>query len=144
MNHLEPLVLLAGIQLYSPLRLPLFVLAIVCIFIIFNFIHTTDVIRRSENNEKEGCTLVTEESYPHLYWKWNEGSFAGIFYISFVLILMMLSYYGLPDGYILACMSLIGFIASHWVYGKTHSTGAMWCLMAAFTPWVLTGIYSYL
>lgn len=141
-NHLEPLVLFAGIQMYSSLRLPLFVIIILCIFIVLNVVRTVDVIDRSENNEEEGCTLVTEESYPHLYWKWNEGSFAGIFYISFLLILVMLSYYGVPDGYVLATMSLITFITSHYVYGKKHSTGAMWCLMAAFSPWILAGIYS--
>ena len=140
-NNLEPLILFAGIQMYSPLRLPLFMIVMVCIFIIFNFVHTVDVIQRSENNDKEGCTLVTEESYPHLFWKWNQGSFAGIFYLSFVLIIAMLSYYGVPDGYLLSFTSTIGFLTSHYIYRDKKSTGSMWCLMGAFTPWILAGIY---
>jgi hypothetical protein len=85
--------------------------------------------------------METEESSPHLFWKWNYGKFYKPYYSLFVLVVMMLSYFGVDDGYYLALLLGGGFGISHKIYKETHSVGNMWCFMAALNPWILLGIY---
>lgn len=135
-NHLEPVILFGSVLLFSKKSLPLPVIILFCIFLILIYFYTKNVL-----NNNEECTTVSEESTPHLHWKWNQGAFSTLIYAFFLIILIVVSYYGLENGHINAIMILIGYITSYIIYKDTHSVGSMWCFMAAFAPWILYGIY---
>lgn len=138
-NHLEPLVLFIGIMLFSNKTLPISIIILFIIFMIFLLFYTINVF--SQDDEDNLCTTVTEESDPHLHWKWNYEEYNFIVYFFFVIILVLLSYYGLEKGYINALVVTIGFAISKYIYGTKRSTGSMWCFIAAFAPWLLYFIY---
>lgn len=137
-NHMEPFVLWGSILKFSKKRLPFIVNLMMIIFLILTLIYSMNVI----SDEEASCTMETEESSPHLHWKWNYGKNHRQYYTIFGLIIMMLSVFGLEDGFVLAFVSSISFAISNEVYKETHSVGNMWCFVAAFCPWLLTGIYS--
>lgn len=130
-NHLEPLVLYAGIVALSTRTLPLGVHALVFWYTLYSLYYTTKALRGVT------CTTVTEESKPHLHWKWNDMSGKQTHYTLFLLVLVALSVYGLDSGLSHALILLISFFMSFSVYQKRKSTGAMWCFLAAFVPWLL-------
>lgn len=101
-------------------------------------LYTINIFTKEDKNQ---CTTVTKESDPHLHWKWNSEQYNLIVYIFFLIILILLSYYGLENGSINAFIILIGFLISIYIYGNKRSTGAMWCFMAAFAPWILYFLY---
>lgn len=138
-NHLEPFVLFGSILLFSNRKLPLFVMIFVCIFMILIFLYTINIFNK--NDENNLCTTVSEESNPHLHWKWNGEIFNSVIYICFLIVLMLLSYYGLEKGIINTFMVLIGYLLSYYIYKDKHAVGAMWCFAAAFAPWILYFIY---
>lgn len=142
-NHLEPLILFGGIMLFSNKKLPTPLIILFSIFMIFMTFYTINIFTDKENvNDKNNlCTTVSEESNPHLHWKWNHEKYNYIMTIFFVLILVLLSYYGLENGYINAILVLVGFIISYIIYSSKRSVGSMWCFMAAFAPWLLYLIY---
>lgn len=143
-NHLEPLVLFGGITLFSKKTLPLSIIILFYIFMILISIYTIHIFTKEEKTDNNNlCTTVSEESNPHLHWKWNGESFNYIVYPLFVIILILLSYYGLENGHINAMLVLIGYLVSWKIYGNKRSTGAMWCFMAAFAPWLLYFIYKF-
>ena len=86
--------------------------------------------------------METEESSPHLHWKWNYGKYNNLYYSFFIIILILLSTFGLENGYILATLSTVSFFISKKIYTNTHSVGNMWCFAAAFCPWILVGLNS--
>jgi predicted neutral ceramidase superfamily lipid hydrolase len=113
-NHLEPIVLWLAILYYNK-KLPVEVNISMIIFLILMMLYTKNIL----NNKKEyECTEVTEESNPHLHWKWNYGDYYMIFYIYFIICLMILSIYGLNKGYISALVSLISFTISYFIYNN--------------------------
>jgi len=130
-NHLEPIALYIGILLFSIKTLPLWLHVLVLIYIVcaYNYM----VINKHNSLL---CTTVTDESKPHLFWKWNNGSYGGLFYALFLVCLNLLSIYGLENGIAYAIILNIGFIISYILYRDTHSVGAMWCLYASIAPWV--------
>jgi hypothetical protein len=145
-NHLEPLILFGGITLFSQQKLPLYVIILFCIFMIILYFYTVNIFNKSDKLDKTDnlCTTVSKESNPHLHWKWNGEDFNIIVYSLFLIILVLLSYYGLENGHINAILVLISFLTSWKIYGNKKSTGAMWCFMAAFAPWILYLIYKKL
>ena len=64
-----------------------------------------------------------------------------VFTILFLIIIIVLSYFGLEKGYINAIIAFIAYIASYIIYKDKKSVGAMWCFGAAFVPWLLYAIY---
>lgn len=137
-NHLEPIALLGGIALFSKRQLPTFVIIYMIIFIIITFSYTYYIFDNTKNDDSLGCSIVTEKSSPHLHWKWNDLKYKKIYYSLFLAALLLLSFYGLEDGKFQSALILISYIVSYFIYGNTKSTGAMWCFMAAFAPWLLT------
>jgi len=134
-NHLEPLVLFTGITLFSKKKLPISIIILFCLFMIIISIYTVNIFTNKNNDNL--CTTVSNESNPHLHWKWNSEQYNVIVYVLFLIMLVALSYFGLENGHINAAIVLIGFLISLKVYGNKRSTGAMWCFMAAFAPWIL-------
>lgn len=136
-NHLEPLVLFSSIMLFSNKTLPISIIVLFILFMIFMTFYTANIFINPDNNNDNLCTTVTEESDPHLHWKWNYEKYNYIVYSFFVIILVILSYFGLEKGHINALIVIIGFAISKYIYGTKRSTGSMWCFMAAFAPWIL-------
>jgi hypothetical protein len=135
-NHLEPIVLWLAILYYYPKNLSQNINLFMFIFVIASILYTINI-----QNE---CTTVSEESTPHLHWRWNNGSYASIYYVYFLLTLVILSLYGLPSGrgYINASIAAISFGISYYIYGDRKTVGAMWCFAAAFAPFLLQILYS--
>ena len=139
-NNLEPIILWLGILLYGPVtKLPKWVNITMIMFGIATIMYHRSIGKRGKEKE---CTQVTEESKPHLYWAWNEGEYANEYYLFFIVCLVILSLTGLGEnGNIHAIGVLTTFIVSKIVYGKSHSVGAIWCLMAAGVPILLLELY---
>lgn len=135
-NHLEPIILWIAVINYSKVKLPNFIHLLVVLFILFTIKYTSDVICIEE------CTAMSEISKPHLHWKWNRGKNAGLYYIAFLLILLLVSHYGLEKSYINTSMIFFSFIISYIIYDKKHAAGAIWCFAAAFAPWILLKLYN--
>lgn len=138
-NHLEPFILFMGIVLYSKKTLPLGIIIFFIIFMVLISLYTIHIF--AKDNDDNLCTTVSETSDPHLHWKWNNESYHGIIYILFLIIIIVLSYFGLEKGYINAIIAFIAYIASYIIYKDKKSVGAMWCFGAAFVPWLLYAIY---
>lgn len=134
-NHTEPLILFLGIKLFSRKRIPKNIEYIFYISMIIILIYTIYVFNITDNNNL--CTTVSEESNPHLYWKWNGAQYNDLVYLIFLSNLMLLAYYGLENGKFNSGIIGISFIISYIIYGNTKSTGAMWCFFAAFAPWII-------
>ena len=141
-NHIEPIVFWIGIKTFG-IRLPQWVDAMMIGYIICTLVYTHHVLVWNVTEE----TRVSEESKPHLHWKWNEGRGHGMFYIYFLIILYVLSVYGLPktNGQNMkhGLVVFVSFMSSYALYGSKHSVGAMWCFMAAFVPWILPLLYNF-
>ena len=136
-NHLEPVVLWIAVIFLSKKILPMRVNYFMILFIIITILYTINALKNIE------CTTITDQSKPHLHWKWNREKLSGIYYGIFLLALVLVSYYGLEKGKINALIVFISFMVSYYIYGDKHSVGAMWCFMAAFVPWVLLFLYKY-
>jgi hypothetical protein len=135
-NHMEPIVFWLAILHFSKRRLPHIVNLVMIMFIVHTIIYTKRVLQSAE------CTTVTPESDPHLHWKWNDAKHNKWYYSFFILVLLLLSMYGLDNGLPHVVIVLVSYLVSYCIYGDKHSTGAMWCFAAAFGPWVLQGIYN--
>ena len=123
---------------YTNRKLPKFINILVIVFIILTILYTYNVFKIQD------CTTVTDESEPHLHWKWNGGNYSEIYYFIFLLVLLSLSYYGLDNAKFNTIIILISFIISLLIYGKKHSAGALWCFAAAFAPLILLIYYRVL
>lgn len=134
-NHFEPIALWIGIMLFSRLLLPSWVHALMVVYIICSILYT-------QKFWKVSCTKVSDESYPHLHWKWNAQDYSVPFYVLFIVVLVVLSLFGLEQGYILATLVVVSFAVSFYIYSDKQSVGAMWCFLASFGPWFMTLAHS--
>ena len=138
-NHFEPIVLWIAILCISTRTLPKWINYIMILFCLLTLYYNKDVLYTNEYNKV--YTEVTEESKPHLHWKWNYYDNAFIYYCFFALVLVLLSYYGLEKGYINAIIILIGLIISYVIYQDKKVVGSMWCFAAAVAPFILPILY---
>jgi hypothetical protein len=132
-NHLEPVILWIAILLLSNKTLPNWINILMILYVIATIYYTKNI-----EKSKIKCTKVTKESNPHLYWGWNDSHYSGIYYALFLGCLNVLAIYGLEYGVIQAILITLSFTISGLIYQDTKSVGAMWCFIAAFTPWILT------
>lgn len=137
-NHTEPIVFWLA-MLYFGYTLKYEINIIMIFFIIFTIFYTKNVLL-------DECTVISEKSKPHLHWKWNSGDYSIYYYIIFISVLVMLSLFGLRSnrGKIHSLVILISYFTSYIIYGDKHSTGSMWCFMAAFIPIILPSLYIYI
>ncbi len=131
-NHLEPLILFGSIMLFSQKKLPLYVIILFCIFMILIILYTIDVFRKDNL-----CTTVSETSDPYLKWNWNSYDYNVLIYSFFLIILILLSYYGLENGILKSLLILISYLITYFIYKDKKVVGSMWCFMAAFSPWLI-------
>ncbi len=139
-NNLQPFVLFMAIILFSKNQLPVWVLILVLFFVIVMFLYTLDTFNNNTTIEKK-CTYVTEQSDPHLYWQWNYHNkpFNQFIYTFFVLIFIILSYYGLSNPIFTTISIALSYVISALVYDDKKAIGNMWCYAGAFMPWLLLG-----
>lgn len=144
LNNLEPVILFMSIIIFSKKKLPIWVISLVFLFIIVMIIYTIDTIKKKDTVEKE-CTYVTEESNPHLFWQWNYNEpYNGFIYTFFVILFVILAYYGFSNIYFSSIMILLSYIVSAIIYKDKKSIGTMWCYISAFFPWILYGYNKFL
>jgi hypothetical protein len=137
-NHFEPIILWLAILRYGR-ELPNWITTWMVVFIGMSIWYTKRVIDNLE------CTTVTKESAPHLEWKWNNAEYGRIYYAYFLITLVLLSIYGIPNvinGRINAVIAVASFIISYAVYGDRKVVGAMWCWLAALCPYILMSVYN--
>lgn len=72
-NHLEPIVLWLAVLYLSKKKLPSSINYFMVFFIITTIIYTINSLKKVE------CTTVSEQSEPHLRWKWNREKMSGIY-----------------------------------------------------------------
>lgn len=132
-NHLEPVVLWIAILYYNK-KLPDWVNISMVLYLILMFLYTKELLKNKKDIE---CTEVTEESKPHLHWKWNYGYYYKSFYSYFLFCLIILSFYGLDNKFITTAIIIISYTISYFVYDNYKSVGAMWCFLASFCPWFI-------
>ena len=135
-NHLEPIILWLAVIYLSKKKLPKEVNYYMIFFIIVSIVYTLNALKKIE------CTTVSEESKPHLHWKWNNQDFSSYYYAIFLIALALVSYYGLEKGTFNSVIIIMSFFVSFLVYREKHTVGAMWCFMAAFAPWLILFIYN--
>ena len=135
-NHTEPIVLWISILLFSTLKLSWNVNYIMILYVIVTLYYIHHIPLHKKEN-----TLVTQQSYPHLHWKWNYGNNSMTYYIFFLSTIVILSIYGLKNGYMHATIAVISFIISSLIYRDSHSIGTMWCFFGAFIPYILILLY---
>ena len=136
-NHMEPIMLFSGILLFSKKQLPISIIIFMILFIVVSIGYTSFIFNNANDNESMGCSIVTDDSSPHLNWQWNHNEYNNIYYIIFLITLIILSIFGLEDGKFNAIITFISYLISYNIYNDTKSTGAMWCFMAAFAPWLI-------
>jgi hypothetical protein len=134
-NHLEPLALYAGICVNGTADAGVHLTAILYSAVATAYVCQAWIVSH--------CTIMTEASFPHLQWLFNYAYGSGIFYPFFVIILVALSVRGIPGrrGRIHGLVCALSWIASHFLYGFMRAAGQLWCLAAAFAPWLLPGVY---
>jgi hypothetical protein len=135
-NHLEPIVLWLAILKFGE-KLPDWVQKWMGAFVVITVIYTKRVLDTSE------CTTVTEESAPHLQWKWNNEKYGDVYYLYFLVTLLILFGYGISghNGRINMVLGLGSFVISLLIYGRKKVVGAMWCWLAALMPYALLLLY---
>lgn len=128
-NHLEPIVLYAAL-LATGAQLPSFVHFTVVMYIMAASWYVSKAL------SKVTCTKVSCQSEPYLFWEWNDLPGKSIVYGLFLLVLVLLSVYGLKST-THTVIVLASFTLSHVMYGGKRATGAMWCWFAAFIPFLM-------
>jgi len=79
-------------------------------------------------------TLVSKESSPALYWKWNFFKGAEILYLLFLISLSFTSLNLVyPLNYIMVLINIISFFFSLYVF-KKEIVGQLWCVIASYIP----------
>jgi len=137
LNHLQPIILYLLIKYFNDGQsfiLPKWLDLFMVIFVIMTIYYTKYVMN-------DDCSLITVESNPHIEWLWNNKNYGGIYYLLFILIVVLLTYYGLSNGKLHSAIILIGYVISYLIYNKKKSVGSIWCFYAAFAPWLLTFLY---
>ena len=134
-NHIEPFVLWIGIHKYGGLPLPQWLDYATGSFLAITTWYTYAICMPAN------CTQVTPQSYPHLYWEWNEKTGCVVFYVLFLTITSLLCLFGLKHGNICCAITMLSYVISVVIYAGTHCVGSVWCFIAAFVPWLLSGTY---
>lgn len=136
-NHLEPIIFWLALMMFPYRQIPSWVTYWMVMFVVVTMVYTKRVYNTSE------CTTVTEESAPHLQWKWNNENYGGVYYTIFLATLVILSLYGIGgrNGNINAILAVASFALSYIMYGDKKVVGAMWCWFAAMGPYGLLMLY---
>lgn len=131
-NHLEPLVFYAAL-LGSGVSLPPIVHMVVATYTVMAGIYVLKALKSVT------CTTVSSTSAPYLHWKWNNMDGNMVVYGLFLLVLVLLSVYGMAGdvGTFHAVLVILSFGLSFHKYRGKRATGALWCWFAAFIPYMM-------
>jgi hypothetical protein len=128
-NHLQPIVLLILLKIYSREKFEknktvLFLLITTYLLFIIPYSYKF----------KTTCTLKNEHN--HLYWKWNDLENNELIYFIFLLCILSFGFI-FPNkkiGIAFSIFSLLSYLISHVIYANQAIVGSMWCFFAAFGP----------
>lgn len=135
LNHLQPYVLYLLILKYNYGILSTRIHYLMLCFLILNIYYFTINFKLLKK-----CTIGVENK-KELQWKIQYGINAS-FYVLFTFILALLMFKGLKKyNYINAFLIVITFIISYFKYRNKKAVGTVWCIMAAYIPFLLNIIY---
>lgn len=134
-NHLEPVALWVAITWASCHVLPWYIHLFMIVFVAWTLCYTFETMRIPH------CTRASRESGHYLYWHWNFETGHVLYYVAFLISLVLLSLYGLSHGIAHSVVVVTTFLISLALYGRHKSAGAMWCVFAAFVPYILPALY---
>jgi hypothetical protein len=132
-NHLQPVVfalLLLRVNgtTFSASTKTLLVAYIICasIYSLNAWLHTSH-------------TVVTNKSYPSLYWEWNNLPGSSIVYSLLLTCFVALSLEGFqfPLNIALSIFTVVSFFLSAYYYKGQTAVGRFWCYFAAYAPLLL-------
>jgi hypothetical protein len=125
-NHLQPIIF--AYLIYQIKTLNNLNVIILSIYTLFSLFYSTYVYNKLD------YTLVTDESSPALYWKWNYFDYSNILYGLFLLSLISVSLeLDYPLNIIISIINTLSFMFSFYYY-KRSNIGRMWCVIAAYVP----------
>jgi hypothetical protein len=127
-NHCEPLILYLALIYYK--KISIYVHMYILLYLIITILYTIYVF-------KDKCSLVTEESAPHILWAWNSENYFMLYYLLFLITLFILMNCLDNDNMYINSIGFASFIISVIIYYKKKSIGAIWCFIAAFVPWII-------
>lgn len=89
-------------------------------------------------------TLVTPQSQPSLFWKWNNMPGNGIAYGMFLTTLTLISWAELehPVNAVASVINVVSFFLSMYYYKGQTSVGRFWCYFATYVPLIFVILYS--
>lgn len=135
LNQLQPYILYLTIIKYSNNIIPLYVHKLMYIFLIINIIYLYI------NYKLLFTYTIGIPNKIELQWKIHYGKLKK-FYILFLLIILILMWNGLTKyKYLNILLVLLTYIGSYIKYNKTKGVGSIWCLYAAYIPFLLNVIY---
>lgn len=137
LHNTQPIILWIAIYLYSARKLPRFLHILQLFYIFCTIYYILDTYKTLQ------CTTVTVWSSPHLHWKWTYGNYHIPYYFLYFLLYILLTYYGVTQGYYLITLYVVSYVITWYIYRNTHAVGSMWCFIGASAPWILSILYSF-
>lgn len=128
-NHLQPIVLLLTLYIYSPAKFNQYKFILLLLISIYSVI-IVDYSRKFKNE----CTIKDENN--NLNWKWNHMDNKILVYLVFLLCLVSFGFI-FPNkntGMIFSVFSLVSYIVSYFIYKDKNVVGSMWCFFSSFAP----------
>ena len=129
-NHIQPIVFAIAISYYKKIWLDTFNIIIILLYSIIALIYSIYAWFHID------YTVVTPESSPGLYWKWNHFPGNYILYILFVFVIISLlfTYYPYPLN-ITFCIAVICIlIYAYMNYKKQSDFSILWCNYSIYLP----------
>ncbi len=135
-NHLQPVVLAWLLVYFKGTSLSLNSLTLLLAYVVCVSIYTINAWSLTSH------TLVTQKSYPSLYWEWNDLPGSSVVYSLFLVCLVALSYDGFeyPLNLVISLFAIISFFLSAYYYKGRTAVGRFWCYFAAYAPLLLLAI----
>lgn len=137
LNHLQPYILYFLIIKYNNDIIHPYIHYMMLYFFIINISYILLNIKTLNK-----CTIGIPNK-KELQWKIHYGKH-NEFYILFVIVLAILFINGLKKyNYINASIIVMTYIISYLKYKKSKGVGSIWCLIAAYIPFILNIIYEF-
>jgi hypothetical protein len=132
LNHLQPIVFGLLILVFNnKLKNKLYIVIPLILYISIAIPYSYQFLR----DEDEQCTLQDKET-KHLLWKWNKKNYSALIYILFIVLLLIFSYFGLPnrtEGVLLTLIGIIKYVVLY-MFEPGKVVGTLWCYYTAFFP----------
>jgi hypothetical protein len=135
-NHLQPVVLACLLVYLKGISLSINTKTLLLAYIICVTIYSINAWYLTSH------TLVTNKSYPSLYWEWNDLPGSSIVYSLFLVCLVAMCYEGFesPVNLVMSIFAVASFFLSAYYYKGRTAVGRFWCYFASYAPILLLAI----